>query len=427
MRTRNKLLVYIGQNVFGLVATVVFSIVATTLFFACSKDKEADTYNPVYAESRTVMVYMVAENSLGGYNLTSDMKELIMGMKNNALHRNDRLVVYVDDNSFPRIYVLSRNVNGDVMGDLQPVYTYEENRNSSSAEQLAQFVEYTKNNYPADSYGLVMWSHASGWIPSSYKGDAIVGEAGRRSFGIDNGKNSYSANLDGNQMNIDDMARALTEKGGVDFILFDACFMQGVEVAYELRNATKYIIGSPAEIPGPGADYCTMVGAMFRKEDYPEQMLAAYYNKYSAPSNAYGIVVALVNTAALTDFATYMKQLVAEKHDVLLAADYSGVQNYFRYGKWGTLFPDYYDMQGVMKKVLSEAEFVAWQKEVAKVVLCQHTDYWYTNFGRSTYTVDAEQCCGMSMFLPLNKYTTDPHGYNVSFFGLEWAKDVWKE
>ena len=44
-----------------------------------------------------------------------------------------------------------------------------------------------------------------------------------------------------------------------DFIMFDACFMMSVEVAYEVRNYTDYYIGSPTENPGPGAPYDKVV------------------------------------------------------------------------------------------------------------------------------------------------------------------------
>lgn len=424
MKQHSKTSVHAFGKVLGIVAAVVLSIVATCSFSACSQSGEDDTYNPIYSSSRTVMVYVVAENSLGSQNMPSDIKEMIAGMKNKGLHANDRLVVYVDDNSLPRIYVMDRNVDAAVLGDLQPVYTYDEDGNSSSPEQLAQFVQYVKQHYPADSYGLVMWSHASGWLPSSYAGDYPKASAKHRSFGLDNGKNSYSSTLNGHQMEIADMARVLTEQGGVDFILFDACFMQSVEVAYELRHATKYIISSPAEIPGPGADYSTMVDAMFRQEGYPEQMLTAYYNRYSSVNNSYGIVVSVVKTSALEHFAAYMASVFAEKKDAFLTADYGNVQNYFHYGEWGTAYPDFYDMQGVMRQVLNEAEYAAWKEEVEQVVSCMHHNYWYTAFGMGKFNVDDEQCCGMSLFMPLSKYS---NLFRASYYSSEWGKDVWKE
>ena len=66
-------------------------------------------------------------------------------------------------------------------------------------------------------------------------------------------------------MNIEDLVTILSADAvpHFDFVLFDACFMQSIEVAYALRNFTDYYIGSPTEIPGPGARYDVLVPALF--------------------------------------------------------------------------------------------------------------------------------------------------------------------
>ena len=50
-------------------------------------------------------------------------------------------------------------------------------------------------------------------------------------------------------MNIEDLVTILSADAvpHFDFVLFDACFMQSIEVAYALRNFTDYYIGSPTE------------------------------------------------------------------------------------------------------------------------------------------------------------------------------------
>jgi len=66
--------------------------------------------------------------------------------------------------------------------------------------------------YPAQEYGLILWSHGTSWLPA---GSSL------RSFGEDSGE----------QMNIPDLAENLPIK--FDFILFDACLMVSVEVVYD--------------------------------------------------------------------------------------------------------------------------------------------------------------------------------------------------
>ncbi len=420
------------NRVYGTVATMFFFIVATCSFSACSKDDETPPIVSPYVESRTVMVYMVAENSLNK-NVWADVQEMLVGMNNDTLSANDRLVIYLDDVKLPRIYVVDKTTCDYVVDKttkekeidwsrLTPVVQYDEDVNSASATQLGTFINYVKSHYPAESYGLVMWSHASGWIPSNFSED-VSSEVStkRKSFGVDNGKNI--ANNNGNQMNIDDMANVL-QGNEFDFIFFDACNMQTIEVAYELRDAAKWLIASPAEIPASGANYETMTRAMFLKDDYVNQMLTVYKQEYS---NAYGIVVSAVNTEALDDYAAYMKSVVAAHRSEMLNLNISSMLNYIRYGSWTTTSPDFLDMQGIMLKVLDDEEYAQWKGNTDKLITCVHTGRWYSGYPKSIIAIDDAQCCGMAMFIPFEKYTYSYESFNEKYLKTSWAKAVWIE
>lgn len=394
----------------------IIETASNTLIFRCSTTVVP---HDVTSIGRTVMVYMVAENSLNR-NITADIKEMLTGMNNNILHTTDRLVIYLDDVLLPRIYVLDQTTKATSLSELNPVMTYDEDVNSSSATQLVAFIDYTKTHYPADSYGLVMWSHATGWLPSTYSGDKTSDAPSRRkSFGVDNGRNAND-NI-GHQMNIDDMAAAL-EGEDFDFMFFDASLMQNIEVAYELRHATKYLIASPAEIPSPGANYETLVKAMFRKDDYVNKIMEAYYREYL--EGPYGVVISAVNTSALDDFAAYMQPIVHAHQSEMLALNTSSLQNYLWYGGWTTGYPDFLDMQGIMHEVLSEGEYANWKVEADKVFSCMHTAKWYSAYPRKRIDIDDAQCCGVSMFIPFEKYAST--SFNTDYYTTSWAKAVWQ-
>ena len=126
---------------------------------------------------------------------------------------------------------------------------------------------------------------------------------------------------------------------------------------------------------------------------------------------------------------------MAKYKTALLEADYSNVLNYYRYGPrkaytyetWGTDLPDFYDMQGLLKNVMSAEDFALWQQETAKVITCAHADFWYSGYpgGYRTYPIDAEQCCGVSMFVPLEKYADHPYQFNMTYLDCDWAQAVW--
>jgi hypothetical protein len=424
MKKLNNLFRIIQYKTYGTVAAMFF-MVATCSFFACSKDDDAPVVVSPYAESRTVMVYMVAENSLN-VNVATDVKEMLEGMNNDTLKAGDRLVIYLDDVSLPRIYVVDKMTSQTNWSELTPVLKYEEDVNSSSSQEMATFINYAMTHYPADSYGLVMWSHSSGWIPSNYEGDIA---SVHRSFGVDNGRNSSSKYLSGNQMNIADMANALQnvlkEKNEkqFDFIFFDACLMQNIEVAYELRHVTKHIIASPAEIPERGANYKTMVRAMMREKDYVTEMLSAYYDEYYR--SGYGLVISAINTEKLDELATLMRTMVSAHKTELLNLDISSMLNYFLYNTWSSSFPDFLDMQGVMKSVLDETEYTQWKEMESSIITCRHAGKWYSAYPKKTISIDDAQCCGVSMFIPFEKYGS--RSFNEDYLNTSWAQDVWME
>ena len=96
--------------------------------------------------------------------------------------------------------------------------------NSASAARMQEVLMDIIELYPARSYGLILWSHGTSWLPSN---------TSLRSFGKDHGS----------EMDIPDLSISLPVY--FDFILFDACLMGSVEVAYELKDNTghEYIRG----------------------------------------------------------------------------------------------------------------------------------------------------------------------------------------
>lgn len=422
MKMLNNLFRIVQHKMYGTVAAMLL-MVATCSFFACSKDDETSSVVSPYAENRTVMVYMVAENSLSS-NANTDIREMLEGMNNDTLPASDRLVIYLDDTSQPRIYVVDKNTKAATLSELQPVKQYTEDVNSASAEQLGAFVDYVKANYSAASYGLLLWSHASGWLPSNFSGDQHQDAASRRrSFGVDNQRNSASKYYEGHQMNIEDMASELNGEN-FDFILIDACVMQNIEVAYELRHTTKCLIASPAEIPEPGAHYKSMVRAMFKKNNTANEMLNAYLKEYL---NSYGLVISALNTAELDDYAAYMKSVVAAHRSELLSLNTSSMLNYIQYGLWTTIYPDFLDMQGIMLKVLNADEYAQWKAKTDKLLTCRHAGFWYSGYPKRKVSIDAAQCCGITMHIPFEKYNANSRAFNEQYLKTSWAKAVWGE
>ena len=93
--------------------------------------------------------------------------------------------------------------------------------NMGDYHTLSYFIEYGKQNYPADRYLLWVYNHGGGW-----KG-ACMDETNEDPL-----------------LTMDDFQKALTETGGVDIISFFACLMGSLESVYELRDLVDVYVGS---------------------------------------------------------------------------------------------------------------------------------------------------------------------------------------
>ncbi|MDR2065002.1 MAG: hypothetical protein LBP85_04765 [Prevotellaceae bacterium] len=215
-------------------------LVLLAVTVACDKP-----YTGEPALMRSVLVYMVGDNSLSKY-CEENIKAITAGVKNTFTEYNSVYVYCDKTDSNPVLLRLHKNGNS-VKCDT--VIKYPET-NSASHEQLAAVITdaYANNRY--DSYGLILWSHATGWLPPCFSDGEFV----TQSFGRDNGY----------EMDIKDLAAALPDSF-FEFIIFDACNMGAVEVAYQLRGKTQFILSPTTEIAAEGLPYKQIIPALLSK------------------------------------------------------------------------------------------------------------------------------------------------------------------
>lgn len=342
------------------------------LFAACEQEEEPII--PVVG-SRTVLVYIVADNngleeSFPKNFASRDIDEMMVGMKSvdTSLYN---LLVYLDDKNTPVLFRIGKDSKGNVKKEIVKEYAEQV---STDVSVMTEVLHRTFYEYPADSYGLVYWSHADGWIPYPLSSGAST-----RWIGQDAGQGDE-------RMNISDFLTVLDSAPHFDFIMFDACFMMSVEVAYELRNYTDYYMGCPTENPGPGAPYDMVVPQMF-VTNAAKNMATEYFNYYQGIYNdgvgisnsswTGGTSIAVLKTAELDNLATVTKQVLPD-----MAIDNSVLrQNVFNYDKRTSSSVGYYDMQQMMKNILDNSSYSYWKQAFdASVVYWNTTDKNYSQY-----------------------------------------------
>ena len=366
---------------------------------------------------RTVLVYMAAENSLAGRDDSGkgfheqDIDEMLRAVSD--MPKNSRLLVYVDDTEYPRILSLERQ--GDRRPERKVVCNYTTEHNSGDTETLRMVLEWVNDNYPSSSYGLVLWSHGDAWLPAK--------APMQRSICIDNGRNSYLNS--GTKMDIAAVAEVLEGFPRLDFVMFDACFMQAIEVAYELRHVARYIIASPAEIPNPGAPYERMVKPFFSIPLDVDQLIDGYYRVYNDSvmsvfgygSSRDGVSLSAIECDYLDDLAAITSEMVLKYVPENQDVDMEGIQRYYPLSSKSR--PEFYDMNGFMLRLISdETDYARWKNTFDRAVpYAKSTAWWYSN-DAYMQEVDLDNYGGVSCYVP--QYLTIYSSLNEKFRSTSW-------
>lgn len=368
-------------NVTGMVRLL---LVGLSVCFLSACEQKTEIIIPQLGE-RTVLIYFAADNDLASFAL-SDIEELKEGVVAYGLPSDEHLLMYVDVGGTAYLSELTYQ-NGTVVENVIKTYPP---RNSTGLDETLEVFQDVFNNsaYEAASYGLVYWSHCDGWIPYPLPTT--------RWIGVDTGENAD------NRMNLSEFKQVLQAAPHFDFILFDACFMQSIEVAYELRNFADYFICSPTETPGPGAPYDAIFPYMFQLGASPE-LAEAYFNVYNDMYNQsdaewpYGVSICALNTSELELIAEATRQ---ELQSLAVSVDCADLRNeVFDYDKRSLISHiGYYDFVQLMETVLDSSAFTDWKSVFdAAVAYWNTTGYNYSSsYGR--FSMAGSQ--GVSIYIP---------------------------
>ena len=361
---------------------------------SCHDHKE-DMPKPAQEAERTVIVYVAGENNLWN-NVASDSAEMARAV--GSIPDNYNLVLYMDRNTLPTITWMSAKKG------VRLWHRYRNDQDSADSLAMLRTLGKIVKEFPAKRYGLVLGSHASGWIPR------------RKTFGIDNNSNSPYSNR-GTEMEIPTLRGVLEQLPHMDFILFDACMMQSIEVAHELRYVTDYIIGSPSEIPGEGAPYDLIMPAMMRGDAIG--IASKYFEHYKYGS---GVALSVVKCSMTDSLAQATAPLVESLWTGRREVPTDNVQRYTTFDK-GLHHPEAQDMRSMMHSALPDSTLQAWESVLQSTVVWHGaTAYWTSTYSgyEHHYLTDPEHYCCLSMFVPQEKY--EPYNWNQDFRKCSWYK-----
>ncbi|MEO0073206.1 MAG: clostripain-related cysteine peptidase [candidate division WOR-3 bacterium] len=219
----------------------------------------------------TVGVYMCADNGM------SDLAYLdIAELQRVGSTSEVNIVVQVDNaardsNPSCRRYYVGKD-RRTLLADLGE-------QNMADTATLISFCYFLKERYPAENYMLILWDHGNGWYP---------GEVRTRSIFVDESHQAQVMDVAGQ------LGRALErakDKFGrrITVLAMDACLMQMIEVAAEVRASCDYLLASEGLVPLTGLPYDEITGLLVARPtstpaEFLPEMCRRYVQAYPATS-----------------------------------------------------------------------------------------------------------------------------------------------
>ena len=368
-------------------------------------------HDEVIVPQRTVLFYIAGENSLDPF-ASANIKAAIEGAVDNNLN-GGHLLIYVDSrNDVPHLLKIIRNREGVIITDT--VKTYPEH-NSASVEVMQGVMAdvFRNRRFASRSTGLLLWSHGTSWLPSD------IGTGGYltpsfRAFGQD-GRDWMEIN----------MLRDALDGYHFDFLIFDACYMAGIEVIYPLRNNADYILASPTEVIVEGLPYRQAIKTMFADQpverimhNLSAQFMNYYYGMQGLSQSASTIVV---RTDGIDRLASAARAIFSVKDTTeLYGLPLQQIQALERL----TSNPFLYDFEDYTSHLANAEQLAELHNALNDITIYKATTQqaFYTNFPTRTFAVDSTRYCGMSAYIPQKGYTL----LNDWYKQLDWYKAVYE-
>jgi len=277
---------------------------------------------------------------------------------------------------------------------------------STSPEVFRTVLSTMIDNSSGCRYGLFYWSHGNGWLPGLNPDTSYTSNSFTKSLGADG---TYS-------MNVSDFAKALSNMKTPLFTVLDACYMGSVEVAYELRNSTDYLLASSAETLGVGFPYYLMIPELVKGtriamisslDKYLEFCYSDYYNDGQISGMA-----TLTDCSQMDSLASCFKNIV--KSSTLSIDDPDSIQSFD--GPYNHLF---YDLGQYAATIAGSAELLeAFYEQLNRTVIHKvSTPYVYNSSAFPDNMLEVKHFSGLSSYIPgANSY------YDWLYSLTDWYK-----
>ena len=264
---------------------------------------------PAPAKKWTVMVFMNAKNNLSEsmlWGLTgkfsaqdiSEMKKVGSSPSVNVLVEHG-----VKGGGSTRMLIEKKT---GYFSTGEKVYGVYPDADMGDYRRVIEFVNWSKRQFPAERYMLILWNHGLGWI------DPVMKPQAEKGILFDDETKNYVRTAQ--------LGDILRQSGYEDIFMTNACLMQMAEVGYEIKDNAGLIVGSEETMLAQGYDYEKLLKFMnanpsFTPEQFADFMMNWYREFYAGgmpvgpitvPLDSIPSTLSAVRPGALNDLPAYM-------------------------------------------------------------------------------------------------------------------------
>lgn len=405
-----------------------FPLVAALLLGSCNNECEDCDFEPVKPQhSRILFHYLAMDNDLsqnGRRNVADMVKGATTGNMNDGA-----IVVFYDMLGYNSQLLYIKG--GETGGQQVTLYDWGEDLDSSDPATFTKAFDKARELLDADSWALAAGSHGTGWIPYAMQ-------------------NSYMTRSLLHKQGFDPLTRALFADGYVymdidklievipsntfDFIIMDLCFMGGIEFAYALRNKTRQLVLSPAEVLAHGMPYDRIMQYIFATTPKlgEDGVCEEYYNYYlndhkynegdanETPGNKFA-TMALYDCTKFDALAGAVRAIVVPKESVITDITTSKlntkvIQYLDRYSKH-TMF----DLAEFIHYIHPEDDELRQAFDVALDNVVVYKNSSEKSLGG--LIIPNDRFCGISTYIPIGQYSN----LNTYYWQTEWGGTVYQQ
>nr|NHJ85718.1 hypothetical protein [Asgard group archaeon] len=244
----------------------------------------------------------------------------------------------------------------------------------------------------------------------------------------------------GDYLTIDEMQTAIANQETkysrkIDLISLDACYMNMIEVANELKDLADYFVASEESVPAAGYDYNSImdflcINPLTSPEDLAIELVNLYEDYYDYSYDY--VTLSAINLSVMYEIIEYTNDFAGNLSLVISAGDGEAINDAFF--NTLTFYADYIiDYKDFVLQILDDTVLMTDYPDLetaATNLLNEFSDLILNNYQHSCYS---EKAYGISIFMPVMlspyvSYITNYISGADAFENIDWLDEtLWDE